>query len=240
MEDLITPDAEEQANPKLIGFSENDVQVRPFKLLRTRLSKYLGESGEQVIGITSASPHAGKSFIVSNLAASMSRIARDKVVLVDLDFQRASVAELFGITDQPGIADFLLGEEEAVVPNIARPYKDTGLTIAPAFIRRVNSAELLASERFAAFMGQLRELPNRPTILCDLPPLFVSDDAIIAAQHLDAVIIVVEQGVTTKKQLTASLEMLYPTKVLGTVFNRFHGGFIDSYGYYGNYGDYYN
>jgi hypothetical protein len=44
---------------------------------------------------------------------------------------------------------------------------------------------------------------------------------------------VVEQGVTTRKQLEASLRVLHPTKILGTVLNRFSGGIVDPYNYSG-------
>jgi protein-tyrosine kinase len=239
LDNLVRQDLEGKLSPQLIGFAENDVRVRPFKLLRTQLSKQLKESGDQIIGVTSPSPHAGKSFIAANLAASMSRLAQNNVVLIDLDLQRASVAELFGIEGRPGVTEYLLGQEIGLLADIARPYGETNLTVVPTSLRDINSAELLATDRFTQLMSELRALPERPTILCDLPPLFVSDDAIIIAQQLDAVIVVVEQGVTTKKQLTASLELLYPTRILGTVFNRFHNGLLENYGSYKGYQGYY-
>ena len=199
----------------------------------------MSENDHRIVGITSASPGAGKSFISSNLAASLSQLSNHDIVLVDLDFQRASIADLFGLEGARGIADLLEGEEDDVA-NVAQSIGDTGLTVVPTFLRSVNSAELLAGERFANVMKKLREVSNNVLVICDLPPLFVSDDALLAAQHLDGVLLVVEQGVTTKKQVQASLQMLYPTRIYGTVFNRYSGGFADPYGYGGAYGGYYN
>lgn len=226
-------------SPKLVGFSENDVKARSFKLLRTALTRQMAEHGHRIIGITSASPGAGKSFIASNLATSLSRLSNQNVVLLDFDFQRASIAELFGFTQGPGLNDYLLGNL-AEISDVAVRVGDTGLTVLPAFLGSTNSAELLASARFEEMMRSLRTLPGDLLIVCDLPPLFVSDDAILAAQHLDGVILVVEQGVTTKKQVRASLQMLYPTKIYGTIFNRYSGGLADAYGYSGDYYNYYN
>lgn len=223
---------------KLIGFAESDIRARPFKLLRTMLDRQLPEAGCNLIGITSAAPHAGKSFVASNLAAAMSRIATNEIVLVDFDLQRASIAEVFGLDDGPGVTEYLLGETDRF-SDILRQVEDTSLTIVPALPRSINSAELIASERFSALIAGLRAFGENPTIICDLPPLFVSDDAMLAAQHLDGVIMVVEQGVTTKKQLEASLALLHPVKLIGTVFNRFAGGIGDPYGYSGSYGSYY-
>lgn len=225
------------ASEKLIGFAEGDVRARPFKLLRTMLARQLADGKANLIGITSASPHAGKSFTASNLAAAMSRIASQKVVLADLDLQRGSVADVFGIAEPPGISDYLLGEGVAL-SDVMRWVSETDLVIFPTFAHPVDSAALLAGERFADLIGNWKESPEKPTVICDLPPLFVSDDAMLIASHLDGVIVVVEQGVTTKKQLEACLQILYPVNVIGTVFNRFAGGFGDPYGYADGYGSY--
>ena len=228
-----------ELNEKLIGFSDGDVRARPFKLLRTTLGRHLAQSEAQVIGITSASPHAGKSFVASNLAAAMSNIATNNIILADLDLQRASVADIFELERSIGVTEFLLGETE-ILRDVARQVENTGLTIFPTFRRRLNSAELIASERFAMLVSNLKTFGEKPTIICDLPPLFVSDDAMLASQHLDGVIMVVEQGVTTKKQLEASLQLIYPAKLIGTVFNRYSGSFGDPYGYSASYSSYYS
>jgi Mrp family chromosome partitioning ATPase len=225
-------------SPKLVGFLEKDINARPFKLLRTTLNRQLVDHDHRVIGVTSCTPNAGKSFVASNLAASMSRLAHRKTVLVDLDLHRASVAELFGISAEAGTIEFLLGDIEEI-REISWQTGDGGLTVIPTMARDVNSAELLASERLADLMVTLRADKERPLIICDLPPLFVNDDTLLAAQHLDGVLIVVEQGVTTRKQLEAAMRMLYPTRLIGTVFNRFSGGLGDPYAYGGGYGGYY-
>ena len=227
-----------EASSALIGFAERDIRARPFKLLRTLLGRQLVGEGIKIIGITSPSPNAGKSFLASNLAAAMSRVASDKIVLADFDFQRATIAEMFGIVDPPGIADYLLGEVDGLLP-LLRGIEATNLVIAPSFRGVDNSAELLAGERLSELMAGLRTYADDGIVICDLPPLFVSDDALLVAKHLDGIVMVVEQGVTTKKQLEASLEMIYPTKLVGTVFNRYAGSFGNPYGYDGAYGAYY-
>jgi Mrp family chromosome partitioning ATPase len=122
---------------------------------------------------------------------------------------------------------------------VVRCVDGTNLSIVPAFPSPSDSAALLAGERFVTLIERWKADPARPTVICDLPPLFVSDDAMLIAKHLDGVIVVVEQGVTTKKQLEASLQLLHPVKLIGTVFNRFAGGFGDPYGYADGYGSYY-
>jgi len=223
---------------KLIGFLEHDIHARTFKLLRTTLNRQIAEHGYQVIGITSCAPNAGKSFIASNLAASMSRLSNRKTALLDLDFQRATVAELFGITGSPGVADYLR-EDDRALEDLRWQVGNGDLSVYPTFVGNLSSGELLTSERYRTLISSLRQLDDQPLVICDLPPLFISDDALLAAQQLDGVLIVVEQGVTTRKQLEAALRMLYPTRLIGTIFNRFSGGIGDPYGYAGGYSAYY-
>ena len=112
------------------------------------------------------------------------------------------------------------------------------MVIMPTFPRQGTTAELAASERMTDLVSEMKAFGGKPTLIFDLPPLFVNDDAVLCAGQLDAVVLVVEQGVTTRKQLEASLHVLHPTKILGTVLNRFSGGILDSYNYSG-YSDYY-
>ena len=89
-------------------------------------------------------------------------------------------------------------------------------------------------------VARARALGDDAVVIFDLPPVFANDDAILAAEKLDGVLLVVEQGVTTKKQLQGAMQLIHPTPLLGTVFNRFTGGNGDPYGYGGKYDGYYN
>lgn len=221
----------------IVGFHETDTKSRPFKFLRSALRKRMTEDGCQAIGITSPSPGNGKSFIAANLAASISRVATEMTILADLDLQRPTVRSLFNLEPAMGLGEYLAGKE-ALLTAIARRIEGSNLVIMPAFPLKVATAELAAGERMTNLVSEMKTFGGEPTIICDLPPLFVNDDAVLCAEKLDAVVLVVEQGVTTRKQLEAALQALYPTKILGTVLNRFSGGIADPYSY-SAYSDYY-
>ncbi|MEO0870554.1 MAG: CpsD/CapB family tyrosine-protein kinase [Pseudomonadota bacterium] len=227
-----------EPTPRLIGFAEHDVRARPFKLLRTSLGKKLSNEKCNIIGVTSAAPNAGKTFTASNLAAAMSAISADRTVLVDLDLKRCEIAEIFEITERPGITEYLQDDGPSLV-EIMRHVDETGLTVVPSFLSSANTAQLIAGKRFEKLISELRSYASRSIVICDLPPVLVSDDAMLAVRHLDGVLMVVEQGVTTKKQLEAVLEMIDPDKVIGSVFNRYAGSLGDPYGYGADYGKYY-
>ena len=70
-----------------------------------------------------------------------------------------------------------------------------------------------------------------------MPPIFADDDAVIISHRLDAFLVVVEDGRTTRKQVKDTIRILSPTPVLGTVLNRYRSQlFGDEYGYGMSYG----
>ena len=228
-----------ELSPKLVAADATDARSRPFNLLRSQLIKILAQDGGRLVGITSVAPGAGKSFVASNLAVSIGQLSNKRVYLVDLDLRRASIAEVFGIEAQHGLADYLSGQSLAL-RDIGRQIGDSDVVVYPAFPQHLSSAELLVGERFDALIESARALSQDSIVLFDLPPVFANDDTILVADKMDGMLMVVEQGVTTKKQLQSAIQLLSPTPILGSVFNRSDGGFGDPYGYSGKYGKYYS
>lgn len=223
-----------EVSAKLVGLNETDARIRSLKLMRSTLARRLKEEGCRVIGITSPLPNVGKSFIASNLAASMSRISSNLLILADLDLQRPSVTEYFPLEPSNGVIEYLRSEASSMT-EIAQRIEGLDLAILPTFQRDCVSAELLASERFDDFMSKVRALSEEAIVFCDMPPLLVNDDALLITTKLDGVIFVVEQSVTTQKQLEAAVDLVQPTKIIGTVMNRYSGPVGDDYGRYSSY-----
>jgi protein-tyrosine kinase len=227
----------------IVGFRGRDERSRAFNLLRTQLIR-LYANGAKVIGVTSATPQVGKTFIACNLAASLSRLPDMQTILYDLDLRRGSVAERFELPVEIGMTEFLLGETDDLA-NLSWGIEGQRLTMYPTAARRVRSSELLASARFASLVAAMRAMRGDVMHICDLPPVFANDDSMIVNEHIDGYIMVVEDGVTTAKQIRDSLRLLGPEKCFGTILNRYVKGFSGGdYGFgYGKgkaYADYYN
>ena len=158
---------------------------------------------------------------------------------IDLDLRRATIADIFGLEGPEGVTEYLLGDELSL-SQIGRRIGTSNLVVYPTFPAPVNSAELMVSDRLLDLVARARALGEDAVVIFDLPPVFANDDAILVAEQLDGILLVVEQGVTTKKQLQSSLQLLHPTPLLGTIFNRFTGGSGDPYGYGGKYDGYYS
>jgi protein-tyrosine kinase len=235
---------------KIYGFDSRDLKSRPFNLLRSRLLKIAAAKQWRLIGITSPAPGAGKSFVAANLAAAMSRTPDIEVYLFDLDLRRSSVAKTFGLPKSVGLDRYLRGEAShlGTIPQLAQVAKrieGQRLMVLPSFPSSAPSAELLAGKPMKRLIAAMRALPDNAICLCDLPPVFANDDAALVTEQLDAYLLVVEEGITTRKQIRDSVGLLMPTPCAGTILNRYYGGLISDdygYGYKHNtqYGDYYN
>lgn len=220
----------------IVGFDSKDGRSRPFNLLRSQIARYIDEAGAKMIGMTSATPAAGKTFVSCNLAAAMSQIEKRSIILCDLDLRRGSILDRFRANVPTDLGMYLRGEEEDWTKAIYR-INDTGLFILPSVASLAGSSELLSGSKFANLIAGLRALPDEFTIVCDLPPVFANDDAMLCTRELDGYLMVVEHGRTTAMQVKESIALLEPSECLGTILNRYQGGFADDYGY--GYGDSY-
>jgi tyrosine-protein kinase Etk/Wzc len=77
--------------------------------------------------VTSAGPREGKSTTVANLALALARAGRH-VALVDLDLRRPMLHAFFGVRNNPGATDAVVGRIDLVdaVRGVALPAADDG------------------------------------------------------------------------------------------------------------------
>lgn len=231
-----TADLPEQ---NIFGFNSRDQRSRPFNLLRSQLLKTARSRGWKLIGVTSATPRVGKSFIASNLSAALARTPELHTYLLDLDLRRSTIARNFGLPEGPGIADYLEGRVNDL-RSISWNVEGGALTIVPSHDNDSHSAEVLAGARMDELIDAARALPEGTICVLDLPPVFANDDAVIIAQKIDAYMLVVQEGTTTVKQVRDAFNLLMPAPCIGTVLNHYSGGLMgDDYGYgYGKSGVY--
>lgn len=238
-----TPDPQVLDANHIVGFNSRHISSRPFSLLRSQLVKRMQTRGYRVVGVTSPAPGAGKSFLSANLAASLSRLPNRAVHVFDLDVRRASLAEYFGIRKAPGaigLEQYLAGQTDNLAA-IGLQVPGTNLSLYPCYPNDLDTFEMLAGDRFAGLVAAMRALPDDSLVVCDLPPVFANDDAMVVADRIDAYLLVIEQGRTSQKEVKDCIRLLDPAECIGSVLNRYEGGFGDPYGYgygYGSYGNY--
>ena len=210
---------------------DNGPQTRAINLLRAQLRKRLDVKRTSRIGVTSAEPDAGKSFITVNLAFALARIEGQQVALFDFDLRRPTVARRLGIESDVGIENWLAGEVDDLA-TVGRRIGDSALSVYIATGQHPRATELIASARFNALVAGMAALPGSTIVLCDLPPAFVSDEAMIAIERLDGYIHVIDEGITPRRQAEELRAMMAPAVCIGAVLNRYNGRWNDSYGSY--------
>jgi protein-tyrosine kinase len=235
----VTVDPTQMRGERVIGFDPTDRDGRPFTLLRSRVLDLWRGQGAKLIGITSASPAAGKSFISCNVAASLATLPETRVALFDLDLRRGTVGRNFGLADEPGLEQFLTGKTSDL-SSLGRKVDGLALTLFPCSAVKGHSASLVTGDMFDSLVAAMRALPDDVLVICDLPPTFANDDAKLICERLDGYILVAEDGVTARKAVSAAMKFMEPSKLLGSILNRAAIGLDDQYGYGGKaYRNYY-
>jgi Mrp family chromosome partitioning ATPase len=221
------------------GFDGRNASSRSFNLIRSKLVALRRERGWRMLGIASATPSVGKSFVSANVAAAMSRDPRFQTYLIDLDLRRGTIKDVFGIETQTGIVEYLDGRSGEALPGFAPQGQD--LIIVPSVAGPVRSSELLANDRATALFSAMRSSDERNFFICDLPPVFANDDAAIIMEALDGYVVVAQDGKTTQREIEAAVEMLGHEQLAGVVLNKYHGGLVsEGYGIEDRYaGEYY-
>lgn len=188
-----------------------------YKVLRTRLLQIMRTNHWTTLGVTSTAPSEGKTVTAINLALSFARDVNTTTILADFDLRKPSVAKYLGILPELGLADVIEGrvplEHVLVKPGLDR----LGLLLNSVPVQ--NSSELLASPSTSKVVRRLRAGAER-IVVFDLPPLLAGDDVLAFAPHVDALLLILSEGVTTREGLAAAKELTKGFNVVGTVLNR--------------------
>ena len=94
------------------------------------------------------------------------------------------------------------------------------------------ASEMLAGPRFEQLLEYIRDRWPDGIVLLDLPPVNVTDEALVVAPRVDAILLVVSEGKTQRNDLARALGVLRDFTVAGVVINRssdFHVAKYDNY-----------
>jgi protein-tyrosine kinase len=196
----------------------DNAAVAAYRILRTRLLHRAKSKGWKTIAVTSAGPNDGKTLTTLNLAFSMAREKSREVVLLDLDMRNPSVCRTLGIHPPGELAEYLDRGEE--VERLFFSVGSDNLLIAGSTVPTQNASELLASGRFNELMRVVREGTVDSLVLIDLPPVLLTDDALVVAPKVDALLVVASEGLTGRADLAKALHILSEFPIAGLVLNR--------------------
>ncbi|HEX6965396.1 MAG TPA: polysaccharide biosynthesis tyrosine autokinase [Gemmatimonadaceae bacterium] len=207
-----------------------------FRTLRTNLIFSQAVQTLHTIVVTSPQPGDGKTTTSSNLSVTFAQQGM-RVILVDCDLRRARLHNVFHVTREPGLSQYLLGQcslEDAVRPTVV-----DGLTFMPAGALPPNPAELLGGPQMRSALDVLRQ--SYDVVILDSAPVHVGADTLVLGTMADGVILVLRAGQTDLGAAQDALQRLKMVKarVVGAVLND-PDQKVPQYGgvyYYDYYGD---
>jgi capsular exopolysaccharide synthesis family protein len=204
---------------RLITGYEGGPFVDAYKMLRTQVVQGMRQNGWKALGVTSPTSREGKTLTAVNLSLALAMDLAHTVLLVDADMRRPDVHRAFGLDGCPGLSEHLLDEvplEQLLIhPGIGR------FVFLPGGRSITNSAEALASPRMASLVEELKGRYASRLIVFDLPPLLTRADVLGFATHLDAVLLVTEEGKTASTDIQRAVAVLKGTvSILGAVLNK--------------------
>jgi len=184
-----------------------------FRSLRTSIQ----HSKLETLLITSPSRGAGKSLISSNLAVILAQSGL-KTLLVDVDLRRPSVHKYMSLPNEKGLATLLLNPKLAPMKLFSKT-KTENLTAITSGDLPPNPSELLGSPRMSSIVKKFRE--NAEVIVFDAPPVLPVADAVVMAEFVDGILLIMQPGVTTISEAKQTVKNLHRVNanIIGVIFN---------------------
>jgi len=185
--------------------------------IRTNLMFLSPDEPLKSIVVTSPGPAEGKTTTAISIAITMAQ-AGARVLLVDTDLRRPRLHRAFGLKNEVGVSNLIVGEKtleevtfQTVVPN---------LTLCPCGPLPPNPAELLHTRRFKDFIAECTRKYDK--VVFDSPPTSAVTDPVLIGNMTDGVVLVVRAGHTTREAAGFARRQLDDAKarLLGCVVNR--------------------
>ncbi|MFA6109855.1 MAG: P-loop NTPase [Candidatus Latescibacterota bacterium] len=214
-------------------FDPQSTLAEAFRTLRTNIEFVTVEKGARTLMVTSSTSQEGKSTVSANLAMTMAQLGK-RTLLVDCDLRKPTLARLFGLEREPGLAEVIVGnftwsdvlrtvtdivtggmglEDVMQTQGISNLHIVTSGAIPP------NPAELLNSRRMDQFIAEVAAAYD--VVLLDAPPVLHVTDAAILGKKTDGALMVYRAGDVPRTSLRRAVNLLRSVDValLGVVLN---------------------
>ena len=234
----------EGLNESLVPFHDRSSLItEQYRSLRTRLLSQNPLHEHRTITITSAVPKEGKSVTTLNLSCILAEIRHLRVLVVDGDFRRSSLARMMNMEAPVGLADVLAGDvayEDVIrstpIPNL--------MFISAGETHGRSAAELLTAANAREIFRRMQN--DFHYTIVDTPPATTVTDVGIIGQMSSGVIMVARLNYTQEPAAKSAVRLLQANNIpiLGClVIGRDAPGGRYGYGYgyyhYYRYYDYY-
>lgn len=212
---------------RLFTLLDDGVAIDSYNVLCTQiLSKTVAE-GKNALMVTSCIDGEGKTTTSINLAVSISRRVQHNVLLVDVDLRSPKIHSYLGLNVAEGLSDYL--KQDRAIPELLVNPEISGMVVLPAGKPLHGSTAILGSPKMELLVRELKSRYPDRYVIFDSPPLLSVPDALVFSSYVDGIVLVVEAGRTSKKQIREAVETLKDKPLLGLIMNK---GEASPSGYY--------
>ena len=215
-------------------------EAEQYRKLCYIIERFHKTAGLSVIAISSAAAGDGKTTTAINLAVELEKISGKRVLLMDFDLWRPSVAEYLGESeeDHPGILDLIRESHlltlDDITVDVTVNLKPINLSILFAGPAMTTPCDILESGQIEGMFASARR--RYEYVIVDTPPIFSFPDCQLLEQFVDGIIFVIARHKTPRQLVKEAVGTVDPNKVIGMILNNSEKKRIA--GYYG-YSTYY-
>ncbi len=192
-------------------------EAEAYRRIRTNLEFLTVGAPSKTLLVTSALSGEGKSTTCVRLAASLAE-AGLRVLLVDADLRRPSIAAYVGLEPSVGLTTALVGR--ASLQDLVQPTAHPSLHVLTSGAIPPNPAELLGSSSMRELLGAMTD--RYDVVVLDSPPLLAVTDAAVLSRMVASTVLVAGCSKLRRPQLVEALATLerIDAPVIGIVANQ--------------------
>jgi receptor protein-tyrosine kinase len=210
-----------------VGVEANRALSHEFRRLAATLIQAQGVQPLKTIMVTSAVPNEGKTLTALNLGLVLSESYRRRVLLIEADLRRPTIADLTNLSVADGLGDALRASDDRKVSLIAVTDR---LTVLPAGRPDPDPLSGLTSARMQRLLAEAAD--QYEWVILDSPPVAAAADASLLCPLVDAAVLVVRANATNCEHVQQAVATLGHDRILGVILNGIEEADAPTYSHY--------
>jgi Mrp family chromosome partitioning ATPase len=187
-------------------------QAASYRSLRHRIA----ERGDpRTILVTSAAREEGRSACAANLALALAEVKRFRVLLLEADPRRPSLAQMFGLAPAICLLDQVAQPVSAEEAGCYKVHEIEGTGLHVATLKPESAGRALDGPAFRAAIERLRRAYDY--VIIDAPNVLDGAEINLIEDAAEAVVLAARTRRSKGRQMTAAIEQLAPANLLGIV-----------------------
>ncbi|MGF1678772.1 MAG: GumC family protein [Candidatus Methylacidiphilales bacterium] len=203
-----------------------------YRILRAKIDLQARPDGAHTLTVVSGGPGEGKTTTLFNLAYVCAYTGMNTLI-IDTDFRRHSVNTVLGMSNEGGLADFLLGY--GPVHDYIQNTEIPNLQVITAGKLPPQCMGALSPAKMTEVIQTLK--PHYDVIFFDSPPILGISDAAVIVHEVDTTLLVIQHRRYPRNISWRAKKVVEEVqgRLAGVVLNKVHLKSDESYYYYTSY-----